>query len=94
MNPQGFIFQLRPCSHPVQICDSNHTHSLASFQSSVLMAKVGPPRMHRTVPARNGRTTIKVNSLLSKPIYAKEQRNGPPSANWELSTAKPRHPSR
>jgi len=28
--------------------------------------------------------------LFSKPIYAKEERDGPPSANNSLSTAKPR----
>jgi len=28
--------------------------------------------------------------LFSKPIHAKEERNGPPSANNRLSTAKPR----
>ena len=34
---------------------------------------------------------IEARRLFSKPICAKEERNGPPSANQGFSVAKPRH---
>jgi len=45
------------CGHPVQICDSNHTHNLRSFQQSWLLASGHPKEREKSFTGRNGDPT-------------------------------------
>jgi len=77
------------CSHPVHIRDSNHTHCLTSLQKSQLLANGRPNRARKYLHCQKWRPYT-ARRPFSKLICAKEERNGPPSANQGLSTAKPR----
>jgi len=74
-------------SHPLQVCDSNHTHSLTSSQWSQLLANDCPSEEEKKCHCQKWRPH-KARRLFSKLVHAKEERNGPPSANQGLSTAK------
>jgi len=76
-----------PCSHPLQILDSNLTHSLTHFQLSWRLVNDWLYRLWRKQKCR----PFKATRPHSKPIPAKEERNIPPSANKWLYTAEPKH---
>ena len=59
----------------------NHAHQLTNLQSSL-----SPEKWQ---PAVAG--PYKARRLLSNPIYPKNDGNGPPSADQDLSTMEPRH---
>jgi len=61
-------------------------HTLINELSIVtVFSQCLPVQIEKNIFVRNGGHTP-----FSKPSHAKEERNGPPSANWGLSTAKPR----
>jgi len=66
-----------PFSHPVQICYSNHTHFLMSFNSHASWPMVTPTDQEKCFTARNENPMWPEE--FSKPICAMEERNGPPS---------------
>jgi len=53
-------------SHPLQICDSNHTHSLMSSQWSQLLANDCPSEEEKNVIVRNGGPTRPEDCFLSR----------------------------
>ena len=74
-----------PCSHSVQIRHSNNTHSF----SIVRALSQWPPMQTGKKASLSEMEATQGQKVVSK-IQAKEERNGPPSANQALSTAKHR----
>ena len=70
---------------PLQPSSVNHTHSLMTSQYSRLSAKHCPYKV-----SLSEMEDPQSQMMFSKPSHAKEERNGPYSANQGLSTAKPR----
>jgi len=71
-----------PLSHPVQIHDSNHTHSLTSFQYSWLLANDHPSRLRKKKNffARSEGPTRPEYCFFFYPFVQRGE-NCPPSAN-------------